>query len=83
MAGTARASAYFGPGKFGVVGCLIIPFLFWIRSSLAETEEFLARRVRPSVAEIMQSIAANWRVVALGMGVIRPSDCSHITPTAS
>lgn len=50
-----------------IVGCAIIPFLFVIRRSLAETEEFLARKHRPSVQEILKSLAENWRVVALGM----------------
>jgi MFS family permease len=65
-----------------LVGCLIIPFLFWIRSSLAETEEFLGRRVRPSVAEIMQSIAANWRVVALGTMLVTMTTVSFYMITA-
>jgi MFS family permease len=65
-----------------LVGCLIIPFLFWIRRSLAETEEFLARRVRPSVAEIMQSIAANWRVVALGTMLVTMTTVSFYMITA-
>src|SRR5271165_944910 len=30
------------------IGCLIVPFLFYIRRSLEETEEFLARKHRPS-----------------------------------
>jgi metabolite-proton symporter len=50
-----------------IVGCAIIPFLFVIRRSLAETEEFLARKHRPSVQEILKSLTENWRVVALGM----------------
>ncbi len=39
-----------------LVGCAIIPFLFLIRRSLAETEEFLARKHRPSISEIGQSL---------------------------
>jgi MFS family permease len=49
-----------------LVGCFIIPILFWIKSSLAETAEFLARKERPSHAQILQSLTANWRVVVLG-----------------
>ena len=65
-----------------LVGCLIIPFLFWIRSSLAETEEFLARKVRPSVSEIMQSITANWRVVVLGTMLVTMTTVSFYMITA-
>src|ERR1700728_1076649 len=50
-----------------IAGCAIIPFLFLIRRSLVETDEFLARKHRPSVREIMTSLATNWRIVALGM----------------
>ena len=50
-----------------VIGCLIVPFLFYIRSSLQETEEFLARPHRPGMKEVMHSLAVNWRIVGLGM----------------
>jgi MFS family permease len=49
-----------------IAGCAIIPFLFVIRRSLAETDEFLARKHRPAVREIMISLASNWRIVTLG-----------------
>ena len=49
-----------------LIGCLIIPFLFWLRRSLTETEEFQARRHHPSTSEIMRSMAANWKLVTLG-----------------
>src|SRR5260221_9295816 len=32
-----------------LLGCIIIPFLFMLRKSLAETEEILARKHRPSI----------------------------------
>jgi MHS family citrate/tricarballylate:H+ symporter-like MFS transporter len=48
------------------VGCLIIPVIFAIRRSLQESEEFLARRHRPAMREIFQSIFDNWRVVLAG-----------------
>ena len=35
-----------------IVGCLIIPFIYMIRRSLQETEEFAARKHHPSPAEI-------------------------------
>ncbi len=49
-----------------LVGCLIIPLLFLLRESLAETKEFAARKVRPSTEQILLSLAANWRVVGIG-----------------
>jgi MHS family citrate/tricarballylate:H+ symporter-like MFS transporter len=52
------------------IGCLIIPFIFVIRRSLQETEEFLARKHRPSVREIFASIAANAGIVVAGMMLV-------------
>jgi metabolite-proton symporter len=48
-----------------LIGCLIVPFLFIIRRSLQETEEFKARKHRPSMGEIMKSMAANWGVMGM------------------
>jgi len=50
-----------------VIGCLIVPFLFWIRSMLEETEAFSQRKVHPSMREIVRSVASNWALVLAGM----------------
>jgi MHS family citrate/tricarballylate:H+ symporter-like MFS transporter len=49
------------------VGCFIVPFIYIIRRSLQETEEFLARRHRPSTGEIFSSMIQNWQLVIAGM----------------
>src|SRR5471030_1147782 len=49
------------------IGCLIVPFLFYIRQSLAETEEFLQRKRHPSLGEVFRTLAQNWVIVGLGM----------------
>jgi len=49
-----------------LIGCAIVPALFILRRTLAETEEFAARRSHPSSAEIFRTVAANWRLVGLG-----------------
>jgi MFS family permease len=49
------------------VGCLIAPLLFLLRRSLSETSAFAARTTRPGWAEILRSLAANWRRIAIGM----------------
>ena len=64
-----------------LVGCLIVPFLFVLRRSLTETEEFLARR-RPSVAEILISLAAHWQIVLLGMMLVTMTTVSFYMITA-
>jgi metabolite-proton symporter len=50
-----------------LAGSMLVPFLLLLRRSLAETEEFLARKRRPQTNEIWQTLAANWRLVVLGM----------------
>ncbi|WP_337028705.1 MFS transporter [Pantoea eucalypti] len=50
-----------------VVGCLIVPFLFYIRRMLEETEAFSKRKHHPSMTEIMRSVASNWALVLAGM----------------
>jgi MFS family permease len=49
-----------------LLGCLIVPVLFWLRCSLQETEEFIAHKHRPSAAEILRSLTLNWRIVTIG-----------------
>ena len=47
---------------------MLIPFLFLLRRSLAETDEFMARKHRPSsVAKSGAPSLTNWRLVILGM----------------
>src|SRR6478672_6165650 len=43
-----------------LVGCAIIPFLFRLRRSLAETGEFLARRRPASTRDVFESLLVNW-----------------------
>ena len=49
------------------VGCFIVPFVFIIRRSLQETEEFLARAHHPSAPEIFRSMLQNWGLIIAGM----------------
>ncbi|MBV8392798.1 MAG: MFS transporter, partial [Alphaproteobacteria bacterium] len=49
------------------VGCLIVPFLFYIRQSLAETEEFRQQKHHPELGEVVRTLLANWQIVLLGM----------------
>ena len=50
-----------------VAGCVIVPFLFILRRSLGETEDFLARKRHPSGAEILRSLMVNWKLILMGM----------------
>lgn len=49
------------------IGCLIVPFIFFIRRSLQETQAFAQRRHHPTTREILATVAANWKIVILGM----------------
>lgn len=49
------------------IGCMIVPLLFWLRRSLAETEAFLAQKRHPGISEILASLASNWKIVVVGV----------------
>ncbi|KMO44105.1 major facilitator transporter [Methylobacterium tarhaniae] len=63
------------------IGCLIVPFLFYIRRSLEETQEFLHRKHRPSLPEVFKSLGENWKVVLLGMLLVVMTTVSFYTIT--
>ncbi len=48
-----------------IAGCLIIPLLFVLRRSLAETEEFQKRK-HITAREALRSMGANWNLIAAG-----------------
>jgi MFS family permease len=50
-----------------LIGCLIIPVVFWLRRSLKETDAFLSSRPPTATREVMQLLSENWRVVAVGI----------------
>lgn len=64
------------------VGCAIIPFLFWLRRSLRETDEFIARKSRPALAQILRSLKANWRIVLIGTLMVTMTTVSFYMITA-
>ncbi|WP_285424705.1 MFS transporter [Pseudomonas sp. efr-133-TYG-103a] len=51
---------------FGI-GCLIIPFIFLLRRSLQETEEFANRTHRPTMKDVFNTLYNNASIVFLGM----------------
>jgi MHS family citrate/tricarballylate:H+ symporter-like MFS transporter len=56
-----------------LAGCAIIPFLFRMRKSLAETGEFLARKHHASTRDVLRSLFANRKVVTLAAMLIAMS----------
>ena len=65
-----------------LLGCVIIPFLFRLRHSLRETDEFMARKHRPSTPEILRSLTANWKIVVTGMMMVTMTTVSFYMITA-
>ena len=65
-----------------LLGCAIIPLLFRLRRSLQETNEFVGRDHHPSTSDILRSLAANWRIVAIGTMLVTMTTVSFYMITA-
>ena len=65
-----------------LIGCLIIPFLFRLRRSLQETDEFKARKTHPTLSQVLHSLTANWRLVMIGMMMVTMTTVSFYFITA-
>jgi MFS family permease len=65
-----------------IVGCLIIPFIYMIRRTLQETEEFSARKHHPSPSEIYASMLVHWRIILIGVAMVLMTTVSFYTITA-
>src|SRR6267378_4423192 len=65
-----------------LLGCVIIPFLFRLRRSLQETDEFVAREHRPSAPEIFRSLTTNSWIVVIGMMMVTMTTVSFYMITA-
>src|SRR5580700_2528137 len=69
-----------------LLGCVILPFLFRLRHSLQETDDFVARKHKSNISEILHSLTASWRIVIIGtMLVTMTTVCFYMitayTPT--
>jgi len=64
------------------IGCLIIPLLFALRRSLAETDEFLARKQHPTGSQILRILLANWSIVFVGLLMVTMTTVSFYLITA-
>lgn len=65
-----------------VVGCIIIPFVFVIRRTLEETEEFARRKHHPTPREVYWSVLAHWRIILRGVSMVLMTTVSFYTITA-
>jgi MFS family permease len=65
-----------------LLGCAIIPALFLLRRSLAETDDFVLREHKPNVAELFHSLRNNWKIVITGMMMVVTTTVSFYMITA-
>src|SRR6201984_1591554 len=65
-----------------LLGCIIVPFLFRLRKSLQETDEFVARKRHPGTSEILRSLANNWPIVLIGTLMVTMTTVSFYMITA-
>ncbi len=65
-----------------LLGCIIIPFLFRLRKTLVETDEFLARKHRPGTSEILRSLRSNWAIILVGTFMVTMTTVSFYMITA-
>jgi MFS family permease len=64
------------------IGCAIVPLLFVLRTSLKESDEFIARKHHPAIKEILRSLTANWRIVLIGVAMVTMTTVSFYFITA-
>jgi len=50
-----------------LVGCLIIPVLFWLRRSLQETEVFQHSTHARTTMEVLRILGEHWQIIAIGV----------------
>jgi MHS family citrate/tricarballylate:H+ symporter-like MFS transporter len=53
-----------------LIGCGIIPLIFFLRRGLVETEVFEQQAHHPSMKEVLESVISYWRVALAGMFMI-------------
>ena len=65
-----------------LLGCAIVPFLFRLRKSLHETDEFAARKRHPTTVEILRSLGNNWTIIVVGTLMVTMTTVSFYMITA-
>ena len=53
-----------------LIGCAIIPLIFWLRGSLEETDDFRRMHKARRTGEVLLLLTANWPVVLVGLGLV-------------
>ncbi|NVO17316.1 MAG: tricarballylate/proton symporter TcuC [Rhodoplanes sp.] len=53
-----------------LIGCAVMPVMFWLRASLAETSVFARKKTTPRFGEILKSLVTGWRTILLCMSTV-------------
>ncbi|GBQ92170.1 citrate-proton symporter [Acetobacter nitrogenifigens DSM 23921 = NBRC 105050] len=65
-----------------LLGCMIVPVLFFLRRNLRETEAFAATHSPPAIREVLATIAREWRIVGVGVLMVLMTTTSFYVITA-
>jgi MFS family permease len=65
-----------------LIGCLIVPVLFYMRRSMQETEAFSKQSHRPELAEVWRSLLTHARIVGIGLMLVTMTTVSFYMITA-
>jgi MFS family permease len=65
-----------------LLGCLLIPALFWMQRALEETPAFLNMSRKLDKMDLLKSIATSWRIIAIGAVLVIMSTVSFYLITA-
>jgi len=53
-----------------LIGCAIIPLIFWLRKSLVETDEFHKIEHARSATDVFRIVAQNWVLILMGVSMV-------------
>lgn len=53
-----------------IIGCLIVPVVFYIRSTMLESEVFQRSSTRPQLHEVLRSLVKDYQLIILGMMMV-------------
>lgn len=65
-----------------LIGCLIVPIVFYQRRNLAETEEFKHRKQQLSIKDVFKSALASWKIILIGSTMVMFTTVSFYMITA-
>ena len=51
------------------IGCMIIPFIFWMRRGLTETDEFRSSKPHTHTSHLLKDLVWHWRLIIKGVGL--------------